>query len=480
MQDNLQVKVLSAEKVGMIYEKSLDILSKKGVRVEHQEALRILDKAGAQVDFDACQVCFPRDIVETALNSVPRSLTLAGRNKRHDIVVPHPEGLFYVRSSTGARTYLDPDTNTYRDMSVADIDHWAQLVEVMDEIDICAFPSPRDVPGETADIHALRALLENTSKPIHIQPYSSENVPYLLELCQVVAGDQAAFKKRPIAYITLRSLPPLVFRALDIEILLQASRSEATIGFSCLPSAGGTSPITIGGTVLQEGVEILAMLVMSQLMKPGTPAIAMTLFFTLDMASGRTLQSSIESILGSAASAQYIKEAYGIPTHVYGFGTDSPSPDGQCMTENTLRGLLVALSGCDILGGAGQLDVATVISPVQLVIDDSLASMLKRLKAGIIIDDETLAWKEILDIVPGSHFLELSHTLRHCHDALRTELFVSQPRETWSAQGSQDLYARALEKYEGLKNKLEPLALPEDVKKELDKIVKEADKRLAR
>jgi trimethylamine:corrinoid methyltransferase-like protein len=222
------------------------------------------------------------------------------------------------------------------------------------------------------------------------------------------------------------------------------------------------------------------MLAMSQLIAPGNPVIAAPLFFTIDMATGRTLQSSIESIIGASSIIQFIRQACNIPTHTYGFGTDACNANGQSMIETTLRGLLVSLTGCDMLGGAGQLDTATVASPIRLIIDNMLSSIFKRFKSGVKVDDDTLAWQEIMDTVPGGHFLERAHTLKHCREALRTELFVSQPREVWNAEGSKDLYARAVEKYRGLKKKLQSQELPEDVKRELNAIVKKADERLAK
>lgn len=478
MTSKLHPEPLTAEEIGTIYDKCLYLLSSKGVKVDYPPALKILDKAGAAVDFDSQQVRFPKDIIEMALRSVPHSVTLTGSNERHDIILPHPSGLFYTRSNTGARSYINPDSNTYRDITLADVAEWAQLVEALDEISFCAFPTPRDMPEKTADIHALKALFENTSKHIMVQPYSLESVEYLFELALAAAGGAEALKKRPIVHMLSCSLSPLTFKALDAEVIIQSCRYGVPIGLACLPSAGGTAPITTAGTILLSGIEILAMLVMSQLIKPGTPVIGLPLFFTLDMVTGRSLQSSGESILGAAAAVQFIKEAFHIPTHTYGFGTDSHIPDGQSMIETILRGLLVSKAGCDILGGAGQLDVATAISPVQLIVDNTLTSILKQIISGVKVDDDTLAWREILDTVPGSHFLERPHTLRHCREALRTELFVSQPREVWSSAGSKDLYTRAADRYKELKKELQPQQLAEDVQREMNRIVKEADEHL--
>ena len=96
------------------------------------------------------------------------------------------------------------------------------------------------------------------------------------------------------------------------------------------------------------------------------------------------------------------------------------------------------------------------------------------------VDDDTLAWKEIFDTVPGGHFLERPHTLKHCREELRTELFVSDPIEVWSSEGSKDLYTRTLDKYRELKKKMQPQQLPEDVQEEMNLIMKRANERLVK
>ncbi len=101
-----QIKVLTPAEESTMYDKCPDFLSQKGIVVHHPEALKILDKAGAQVDFDNKQIRFPKDIIEEALRTVPRSFMLARSDGRHDCILPHPNGLFYTRNGTGARLYV--------------------------------------------------------------------------------------------------------------------------------------------------------------------------------------------------------------------------------------------------------------------------------------------------------------------------------------------------------------------------------------
>ena len=96
------------------------------------------------------------------------------------------------------------------------------------------------------------------------------------------------------------------------------------------------------------------------------------------------------------------------------------------------------------------------------------------------MEDETLAFKEIMDITPGASFMKLRHTVRHCRDALRPKLLIRDSTEDWFTKGSKGLYERALSEYEALKKTTKALDLPEEMKKELNHIVKKADKKLIR
>jgi trimethylamine--corrinoid protein Co-methyltransferase len=480
MTTDLQLKPLTPEEVHTIYEKCLDFLAKKGVRIEHKPALKMLEKAGTWVDYDNQLVRFSRDIIEAALKSVPSEILMAGSQEANDVPIAYPRQKLYISTATGNVSYLEPETGDYYDVDMAYVREWAQLVGVLTEIDALFFPFPKDVPQTTADIHALKATLENSPKHIIIQPYSFESLSYLFELALAVAGSQEALKKRPIISMVSCATSPLIFKSLDMEALILAARYGVPIYAAALPSAGGTSPITIAGTVLQNGIEILASLVMSQLFQPGTPYIANPVAFTLDMSSGNTVIASIEAELCQAANTQFAKEAFKVPMAPFGFATDSFVPDSQSIIERLTLGLLVSTAGADIIAEAGQLGAGLVCSSIQLIIDDIISSILKRVVSGVKVDDDTLAWKEILETSPGGYYLERVHTLKHCREALQLGLVHKQSREVWTQQGSKGLNARALDKYRELKGKLQPVPLAAEVEKELARIVKRADEQLAK
>lgn len=470
---------LSEGQVSTLRQRVFNLLENRGARLDHPLVLRKLAAAGAVVDVEKKIVRFPPDFLEACLDRAPGEFDLAGEEGHLDRALPAADGTFLVRPCTGAPFYLDPEAGEKRDVTLADVAHWAGLADRLDGIDFTPFPSPSDVPPQTADIHALRTMLEHTGKHVWVQPYSAESIPFLLELGALAAGGRERLRERPrVSFITC-SLTPLDFKFMDLEVMVHACPLGVPVHACSLPGAGTTAPITLPGVVLLAAAEILVMLAVAQTLQPGAPVVGTPLIFAADMATGSSVQSSVEAIRGKGTAVEFVREAFGIPTHTYGWGTDGPSVGGQSVIESSLLGAIVAGAGCDILGGAGQLEVATVISPVQLVIDEHVGRMLKRMAGALELDDDTLAWEDLMGISPGGQFLTREHTLRHCRDAFRSELFTRDTRADWERKGSTELFARALDRYREIAREEPRRQADPALVGELERVVREADESLA-
>jgi trimethylamine---corrinoid protein Co-methyltransferase len=349
------------------------------------------------------------------------------------------------------------------------------LASQLDGVDFLGFPSPVDVPDATADVHALDTLLCNSAKHIWVQPYGEDTLPHLIALCQAAAGGAQSLKARPLVSMIVCSLTPFAFKTMDSDIFLQATEAGIPLQACSLPTAGGTAPMTEAGTVLVHGIEIMAMTVITQLLKPGHPIVGCPLAFAMDMQVGRALQSSPEALRIAAASVQFVKSALSIPTHTYGAGSDSPILDAQVPAEAGMLATLVALAGADVLGAGGQFDVATAISPIQLICDNEMVGALRKVVSPFSDDDESLGWQAILDTAPADSFLLHEHTYNHCRDAWRARLYTREAREAWRASGGKDLWGRAKDRYEQLMEKPGPDVLSARAKADMQQVVADTD-----
>lgn len=467
---------LDDARVAEFVDRSYRVLEEHGIHVSHPGAVQTLGKAGCKLDADGRLVRIPRKLAAEALAATPRAVTLYSKSGRHDLQVPRPDNTFHMRTGTGAHGFIEPD-GKWRKLVLDDVKTIAAIGDGLPEVGFIAHPFVNGVPERTSDIHGFAVMLANSEKHNWIQPYDVQNVGFLLEMAAVAAGGEDVLRAKPIASCIACSFSPFEFKEMDIEAIIQCGRYGVPIHACSLPTAGGTAPVTMPGTVLMATAEILAMVTLTHILAPGTPLIATPLIFALDMRTGRSLQASVEALQGAAMAVQVCKRGFGLMTHTYGSGSDTPDLCGQSMAERALIGLMVGQSGADILGGVGQLECATVFSPIQAILDSELGAMQRAWMRTPEVNDETLAWDLMMDVPQGGHFLANEHTLKHCRDVFEPASFLKLARDPYEAAGRRSEIDNARAIYDRLVSREAPPGLPDEAAvAEINRIVVAADK----
>ncbi len=471
---------LNDEESALLKERVFDLLADYGVKLDpHPELFGLLAEAGAEVDRDTGMVKFPRKVMKDLLALAPGSFKLGARDPEKSLALPRPDGTFYGRSAGGCPGWIDPDTGERGKVTKEKFAGWVRVINHMDEVNLLSMLFCGDAPIKTADVHSLSVLLKHTDKSIWVQPYSTDSLEYLISLGKIAAGGAAELAANPVISMIVCSLTPRTFKQMDLEAILLSAKAGVPIQACSLPGAGGTSPSTLPGTVLLATAEILAMTVMAQAVKPGTPVVACPIIFSTDMRTGRSLQSSVESMRAACMAVQFIKKAFGLPAHDYGSGSDAPIVDEQAAAESATLTAWMAASGQDILGGAGQLEVATTASPLQLIMDNEILAMARRMVAPAGLDDDQLGWEAIIGTSPGQHFMTSDHTLKHCREAFNPQNFIRMTRDAWRRDSGKSLMERVLEDYRRIMDLENPAAASPELAREIDAIVQAADKKLA-
>lgn len=91
-----------------------------------------------------------------------------------------------------------------------------------------------------------------------------------------------------------------------------------------------------------------------------------------------------------------------------------------------MTALLPALAGVNLIYGMGMLELGVTFSYAQLLIDNEIAEMVKRVVRGVEVNDETLAVDLIKRVGGGSgkHYLLEKHTMAHVkQEQSRANLF---------------------------------------------------------
>lgn len=467
---------LSDSDLEQVKSRAIELLVSHGVAVVHEGANLAMRKAGATPGSEPNRLKLPRELIDEALHNTPREVTLCGKNPKRDLKIPRLDGSFFMRTGTGGHGYVEPETGKYRNLHIDDVTSIAKLANGLDEVGFIAHPFCYGVHELTSDIHGVAKMVTHTDKHIWLQPYNIENIEYLLRIVEIAAGGEAAIKSRPIASCIMCSFTPLEFKVMDVEVLIQCGKTGVPVHACSLPSAAGTAPITVAGNVLMAVAEILAMITLGHVLAPGLPIIATPLMFTLDMSNGRALHSCVESLQAKAMAIDVLKRGFGLMAHTYGAGSDTPDVDGQSMAERAMLGQIVALSGADILGGVGQLECATVFSPVQAVLDNELGAFYRSLIQSPPVNDEAFNWEEISKIGVGSHFLDSPHTLRYCRTQHTQDVFQRAGRDDYEKEGREGAFEAARDKAIALINSPLPDGLPdEDQVRDIEKVVETAD-----
>jgi trimethylamine--corrinoid protein Co-methyltransferase len=122
------------------------------------------------------------------------------------------------------------------------------------------------------------------------------------------------------------------------------------------------------------------------------------------------------------------------------------------------------------------LEAGMTFSFGQLVIDDEIAAMVKRIVNGVSLEDELMGVELIKKVGIGKNFLSQRHTLNNIEtEQVQATIIDRRMRGAWEKRGSKSLIQSANEKAADLLKTHEPLPLPEDLIQELKRIVRSAE-----
>jgi trimethylamine--corrinoid protein Co-methyltransferase len=145
-----------------------------------------------------------------------------------------------------------------------------------------------------------------------------------------------------------------------------------------------------------------------------------------------------------------------------------------------MTALLPALAGSGVIYGMGLLDMGTVFSYSQLLIDREIVRMVRRVMQGITVNRETLAVEVIKSVGAGGNYLTEQHTLTHMRrEQSRTALIDRRSGGEWERTGSKTMLERAEEEVFKIMDTHKPKPLPQDVCGELRRIIAEAEMEIA-
>lgn len=467
-------KPLDDDQIIAVHNASLKILEETGMSCESgQEGLmEVLAAAGADIDQKRSRIRFGKELVAEALSKAPGEVRLYSRDGNNDLMLEQDRVYFGTGGTT--TTVIDPLTGQCRPSTLRDIYQLARLADHLAYVDLFVRPcTPLDIKEAGYDVNIFYAGLKGTSKHVMSGIFDPDEMSAVIDIASMVAGGIENLRKTPfISFYTSFSISPLQLVRQPTQILCKAVKNRLPISIGAAPMAGLTGPVTMAGTLTLTHAEVMAGITIGQLLNPGAPVLYGGLPVRADMATADFLAGTIECGMMNAAVHQLAKHI-GVPNCSSCGLSESKIPDSQASWECAMLILTAAMGGSNLIrhGAGGVLESALTLSFEQVVINDEIIGMARRLLRGIDVSPEHIGLELIQNLGPGGNFLAADHTLEY----MRTEYFDGNGlthrnrREKWEQDGAKDARKRAVE----MVNKI--LSAPESpyLSGELDRAIRQ-------
>ncbi|WP_457552971.1 [trimethylamine--corrinoid protein] Co-methyltransferase [Desulfobacula sp.] len=471
--------IFTDDEIHTLHQATLDLLEKTGVKVESEQALEIFDGSGAKVNKKGNTgiVKIPGHIIEECIQSTPGNITYHGRKQEHGYRIKPG----HVGFSTFGECIkvIDPETRLIEPASKKALGKASLLVDYLDQIVLLERPmGSLDKPAMTQSLHNFEAMVSNSSKHIFMGCNSGQNARKIFELAAVCMEGTDKFRDNPIITSFVTPTSPLELVHSCCDVIIESARAGVGVAPISMVLSGATAPVTLAGAIVQHNAEVLSAITLAQLTKKGTHCTYASCSTIMDLRFSTPAVGAPEFGIISAGLAK-LARFYDLPSWVGGGHSNSKIPDAQAAYEAALTATVSALSGANIIYGAGCLDSGLTFDFSKLVMDSELIDNIFQVLKGIEVNEKTIALNIIHEAGPGGEFLTRQHTFDHMRQMSRSSLFDRRNRDKWmELTNGKDLTSRAYEKASHILETHKPMALPSGAAQTMKEIIKDYEKSL--
>ena len=264
-------------------------------------------------------------------------------------------------------------------------------------------------------------------------------------MAEAMAGGKEELKKRPMFTTIICTVSPLHQERYGMDLALTLAEAGIPVSFYPMPILGATGPITIAGSAVVNNAEFLSGATLVQLAHPGAPVMHGGGPTAMYMNSGAYASNSPEAMLIRSVQG-HMADFYGVPAW-YGAGaTTAKEPGIQSAYENALAMFMAYANGADVTFGTGLLDGSRILCLENMVVDDEIIGMVKRILTGIEVSEETLAVDLIKKMGFNGNYLFDNHTRAHVRELWQAKLGETGNYDGWKNAGAKSTTEKAQEK----------------------------------
>ena len=436
------IEPLSTDEIESIHQASLRVLAELGMKVTDEEARRIYREGGARIDDDEEMVYLDPEMVEEVIKTVPPEFTQKARNPRKNVTLGGNHITFY---GVGGPAFVSDMDRGRRPGTYAELCDYKKLFQTYDIIHYAGGGfEPLDLPENSRHLDILLAQIRYTDKCINTSLLGSNRARDGLNMACILHG--IAFEDMPDQVVIGGGINTNSPRLLDGPMaggLIELARAGQPVIVTPFTLAGAMAPVTVIGAITQQNAEALAGIVLTQLVRPGVPAVYGGFTSNVDMRTGSPAFGTPEQTKATHITGQLCRR-YQIPFRSSNTNA-STSVDAQSAYESEMS-LWGAVMGHAnrIAHGGGWLEGGLVASFEKLIIDVEMLQMMAEFVEPLVVNDETLAIEAMREVQPGGHYFGTSHTMERYDSAFYAPLVSDWTNfETWNEAGGLDSAQRA-------------------------------------
>jgi trimethylamine--corrinoid protein Co-methyltransferase len=428
------VEVLSADHVAEIHRASVGLLASTGMRVLSAPARQILADAGCVVD--ELMVRFDPALIDAMLALAPSEFTLRARNPERSLVIG---GNHVAFSSVGGPAFCHDLDGGRRPGNAAGQSDYLRLIQSIDIIhQEGGGPfEAMDLPPETRHLDLNLSLIRLLDKSWQGIALGRDRAADCVDMAAIALGtDRDGLAGDPAILAIVNTNTPLTLDIPMAEGLIELAGAGQAVCVTPFTLAGAMAPATLAGALVLQNAEVLACVVLIQLVRAGAPVVYGSFTSNVDMRSGSPAFGTPEYTKAAQASGQ-LARFYGLPFRSSNT-TASNAVDAQAVYESSMSLWGAVMGGANLVNhAAGWLEGGLTASFEKLVIDAEMLQMIAEYLRPIVIDDDQLALEAIAAVGPGGHFFASPHTMERYETAFYAPM-VSDWRnfESWSEAGS--------------------------------------------
>jgi len=381
---------LSPAQIDLIDGVSRDLLEGPGLLCYNAAAAEIYRSAGAKMEQeDSCvRVRLPSSIIDRALESAPSKIVLGARDPANCLILDAHEPRVRFGSGSETNVWLEVQFEgavpkfTRLPGSIQRLHDSAHLCENLETLDFfIRNVNIRDegiTPGNK-DVNQFFTSFSNISKHVQAGLTSLEALDDVVRMGHILAGGAEAFQENPVlSFITCVIKSPLQMVDDTAAKLIAISKRRVPVVISSCPMGGATGPFDEFGMVAQINAELLAGVVLNQLVAPGAPVLYGAVPVRTRLDNLNDMYAAPEFVHYNLDCAQMAR-FYGLPCYSTAGVGDTSVPGIQATTEKMLTLLAVPAAGAQYVHYAfGLLERTNVFCPEQAILDDAQIDLVKR------------------------------------------------------------------------------------------------------